>query len=224
MDTHRGNPMEPKDLYIYLYGGSNPVNRRDPNGLMPIEVEDACKGDYTEAIKYLRQKSPAASDLLNAIETDEYDYHVTRTGSSRADLDDPDRADRETRTVHWAPRKALKLDSGQVISPALLLAHELCHLYIIWDKGVLDRYEGDIKVIEFENTSAKELGEGLRKSHLDPGMDGGHFDVGGPTVRGPVPPVSYFRNLTQSFLNRALPGQLLPRLSTPGYDIPSTNQ
>ncbi len=88
--------------------------------------------------------------------------------------------------LHWNPHVALAMPDGAVLSPAMILAHELAHFTVSFQgrselmftpqkPGLvsLELYDNleEYRVIEFyDNPIARELGEGIRHNHNQGGL------------------------------------------------------
>src|SRR5713101_1964833 len=80
---------------------------------------------------------------------------------------------RDTHTIFWDPRSALRCLSGGTQSPALGLGHEMAHA----DRGFWDALIGGISSSAYDNleekrvitgpetTAARNLGAGIRTDH-----------------------------------------------------------
>jgi hypothetical protein len=173
----------PSSLHKYLYADDDPVDKIDPRGLY-VEVELGIKSDYDTAVAYLK-KSPAASALIASVESDPVTkYTVVLAHGDMLLSPDWTSFDNFWPEINWQPRVAgtVKSTTG-VISPALVLAHELEHAYL---RMTLSSHT-DQDVVAFENKVAQELqsvgeNEGVRRDHADLGD---FFYVPAPDKRGP---------------------------------------
>jgi hypothetical protein len=136
---------------------------------------------YDRAIDYLKQ-DPGMAAVIKSLEDSWFTYYVV-TNNVTDDSYQPGNG-----TVHWDPFAAVTLASGDTMSPALALGHELAHadgnellgmLRSLVPWGAYDNYEEYRVIRDYEWSAATTLGEGYRFDH----SGGTYYRVTDPTAR-----------------------------------------
>jgi RHS repeat-associated protein len=148
------------DFNLYRYCHNDPINKSDPTGLTFV-VQDDLKKTWNEVKKYLRQ-DPAQRKIIDRLDRPDIKVRIDLfKGKVSGAVFDPKLA------VRWNPNSAIKsVGSGTRLSPAMVLGHELDHIY----QGVLhpqtyanDRIKGDG---QFENAEERRVITGSEASML----------------------------------------------------------
>jgi len=163
----------------YAYVGNSPVVRADPEGLKLV-YRKGKQEDWDAALARLRL-DPGMRDMIRRLEESPIEYHVI--ANDRCE----DTGNPGLLFAHWDPHAALQTPSDGVISPALMLGHELAHLaggslaellLMIKPVPIFDNLDEARVILLHEVPAALNLGEGIRFSHR-----GTYFHVPSPTSR-----------------------------------------
>jgi hypothetical protein len=175
---------------------SNPLSHIDPNGHtieLSDEATDEQRRQYEEAIRYLRT-SETGNELINTLEKAPEVITITFNNNMDAFYIPA------IRTIEWDSTAGLLLGNQEhVVSPAIILAHEMGHVAqhldgryaAFWEKygenHMIVVMEAD-NLIASEHPIATELGEFLRSDYLNVK---GMFRVEKPTDGGTYSKVSH---------------------------------
>ncbi len=159
----------------YTYAGSDPINNYDFTGL---KLNTFGNKDVEASLSYLKTNSKKAYEILTAVENSEVEVNISayEGASNKFHIG--------TNKITWDPRKAMYcIKKNAIVSPALLLFHEIYHSYQeinsdVGYPGISDmtytpnssmeqRYTkpAEYDAIVIESIVAWQLGEGGRSSH-----------------------------------------------------------
>ncbi|HEY3358409.1 MAG TPA: RHS repeat-associated core domain-containing protein [Polyangia bacterium] len=174
-------------LHPYGYAGQNPLVYVDRKGLRFDVVGAGETGGMaawafvTSAFDYLRA-DPGMAAAIDRLERASTTYTITvdeHIGNNEWNS--------WTNGITWNPHVGARCSdrSGEGMSPALMLAHELAHADGPWYRGALgwipsgpfDNLEEKRVILGPEHAAARTLGEGMRNDH-----DGNPFWVPSPTM------------------------------------------
>jgi len=156
----------------YAYALNNPFRYFDPSGLEIKFSQESWaafktwKEDYDRAIEYLKQSSEFRN-LYNTLLTSEEVFWIHfRTDQYNAFVAE---GDANRNWIYWDSRHGLVLKDDTVMSPALILAHEMGHAERYANGDYWGRYynqtiESD-NLTRWEDPIARQLGEYVREDY-----------------------------------------------------------
>jgi len=158
-------------LNWYAYCGNSPIVFVDPSGLiiqLSCNASEDDRRQYERAIAYLKT-SETASALIARLSKSSEVFTVEFVTGGRSSYN------AETNTIKWDRSSGVFLIDGEsLLSPALMLAHEMGHAAQDLDGILPNRVPEELRpelevnnLANYEIPIAKELGEYIRTQYLD---------------------------------------------------------
>ena len=150
---------------MYAYCINNPIKYKDSSGCKIELADEKQREAYEQAIEYLK-KSPTGRKLIETLEKSDVVIKVY-IGTNHDNVCVKDKNEIE---IWWSPTSATVLDDGNIMCPAITLAHEMGHAeqHISNRHVELSKTEGktDKDVLEkYEWTISKELSLPIRNDY-----------------------------------------------------------
>lgn len=166
----RADPLSPST------GSETPPTGLD---LMQLNEDNAPYIRFLDqALRYLDDSPLAVQIMLAAFNAGVKIKIVTGASDSRFDI--------AHNVVEWNPGMALRLSNGGVMSPSMVLIHELAHgiVNLFGDDFQYDTVEERFIIEHYEQIIAAHLGEPIRENHRGTPV----FGIGTVTYHVPAPP------------------------------------
>ena len=168
------------NMHVYHYGGNNPVKYVDPDGKDIKAADNQSErfyNDYEIAMTYL-MGSATANFIINHVNINtNVTVHSTQSLSSYSSFNS---------IIYWAHRYGFFTADGGVISSALVLMHEIIHVFVDTEYGteifnnfvntLMEIYpylnDSNFDFLEefvtfYESHIGKELGVGATRAHYN---------------------------------------------------------
>lgn len=153
---------------LYAYCVNNPIKYTDPSGLIIELVSNSTaweRNQYERALYYLHQ-SDKFEELYQLLMNSPEVFTIVFNSNSNTSFDPT------TRTINWDIAAAPELNNGNVMSPAMGLAHEMGHgaqyLEGMFNDPFMTRNQIEADNMErFETPIATQLGEFTRVRYND---------------------------------------------------------